>query len=92
MNEVLFFGGSIIFIGLSYYMGHKSGLDKNLKEEVRQWITEMTVSKMAHDIFMERSKNETRKLFAFLGDKAPKHIKTPKIPTVEEFDKDTKNN
>ena len=90
MNELLFFGGAALVIGLSYYMGFKSGIDKNLKDQVRQWITEMTVSKMAHDIFMERAKKETRKLFFYLGDKAPKEIKSPKVPTIEEFDNDHK--
>lgn len=87
MNELLFFGGAIIVIWLSYYMGFKSGLDKNLKDEVRMWIHEMTVNKMAHDIFMERAKKETRRLFFYLGDKAPKEIKTPKVPTPDEFDR-----
>jgi hypothetical protein len=87
MNELLFFGGAVLIIGLSYYLGFKSGVDKNLKEEVRQFIHDMTVSKMAHDIFMERAKVDTRKLFQFLGEKQPKVIKTPKIPTIDEFDK-----
>lgn len=87
MNEILFFTGIALVIGLSYYMGFKSGLDKNLKNEVRQFIHDMTVSQMAHNVFMERAKVDTRKLFAFLGEKQPKNIKTPKIPTPEEFDK-----
>jgi hypothetical protein len=90
MNEVLFFGGAALVIGLSYYIGFKTGLDKNLKDEVRQWIKEMTVSKMAHDHFMAKAKFETRKLFAFLGEKQPKDFKTPKIPTPEEFDSENK--
>ena len=31
MNELLFFGGAILVIGLSYFMGFRSGVDKNLK-------------------------------------------------------------
>ena len=87
MTELLFILMTAGVTGLSYHLGFKSGLDKNLKDEVRQWIEEMTVSKMAHDHFMERAKKETRKLFAFLGEKQPKDFKTPRIPSPEEFDK-----
>ena len=87
MTELLFILMAGGVIGLSYYLGFSSGMNKNLREEVRQWITEMTVSKMAHDIFMERARKETRKLFAFLGEKQPKEIRAPKVPTVEDFDK-----
>lgn len=92
MTEVLFFGIAAIIIGLSYFMGRQSGININVKEEVRQFIQDMTVNKMAHDIFMERAKAQTRKLFAILGEKQPKIIKTPKIPTLEEFDRNNHNN
>lgn len=87
MTELLFILMAGGIIGLSYYLGFNSGINKNLKDEVRQWITEMTVSKMAHDIFMEKARIETRKLFHFLGEKQPKQIKAPRLPTIEDFDK-----
>jgi hypothetical protein len=31
MNEVLFFSGAILIIGLSYYLGHQSGIAKKLQ-------------------------------------------------------------
>lgn len=89
MNEVLFFGGAALIIGLSYYMGFKSGLNKNHKEEIKSWIMGLTVSKMAADYFDRCAINETKQFLKFLGVKKPneKFITVPKRPTVEEIDK-----
>ena len=89
MNEVLFFGGAALIIGLSYYLGQQSGLNKNHKAEIRDFIMGMTVSKMASDYFDRCAKNETRQFLKFLGVKKPneKFIIVPKRPTVEELDK-----
>ena len=51
MNEVLFFSGAILIIGLSYHLGYKSGLSKNYKEQIKEFIKGMTVSKMTADYF-----------------------------------------
>ena len=89
MNELLFFSGTIIIIGLSYYLGRQNGLEKNYKEELRDFIMGMTISKMTADYFERVAKNETTKLLKALGVKNPnkKYIITPKRPTIEEFDK-----
>ena len=89
MNELLFFSGTIIIIGLSYYLGRKNGLEKNYKEELRDFLMGMTISKMTADYFDRVAKNETTKLLKALGVKNPnkKYIIIPKRPTIEEFDK-----
>ena len=89
MNELLFFSGTIIIIGLSYYLGRQNGLEKNYKEELRDFIMSMTISKMTADYFDRVAKNETTKLLKALGVKNPnkKYIVIPKRPTIEEFDK-----
>jgi hypothetical protein len=89
MNELLFFSGTIIIIGLSYYLGRQNGLEKNYKEELRDFIMGMTISKMTADYFDRVAKNETTKLLKALGVKNPnkKYIVIPKRPTIEEFDK-----
>jgi hypothetical protein len=88
MNELLFFSGTIIIIGLSYYLGRQNGLEKNYKEELRDFIMGMTISKMTADYFDRVAKNETTKLLKALGVKNPnkKYIIIPKRPTIEEFD------
>lgn len=90
MNEILFFGGAALVIALSYFMGFKSGIDKNLKEQVRQFLHDMTVSQMAHTHFMQKAANETKLLLKHLGIKNPKNIKTPKLMTLEQFDSENK--
>ena len=89
MNELLFFSGTIIIIGLSYYLGRQNGLEKNYKEELKDFIMGMTISKMTADYFDRVAKNETTKLLKALGVKNPnkKYIVIPKRPTIEEFDK-----
>jgi hypothetical protein len=87
MNELLFFGGFSIVVGLSYYLGHKDGIKINMKMEVRQFIHDMTVSKMAHDHFMKKAQLDTIHFLKFLGVKNPKNIKIPKIIKPEDFDK-----
>jgi hypothetical protein len=69
MNELLFFSGTIIIIGLSYYLGRQNGLEKNYKEELRDFIMGMTISKMTADYFDRVAKNETTKLLKALGVK-----------------------
>lgn len=88
MNELLFFSGTIIIIGLSYYLGRQNGLEKNYKEELRDFIMGMTISKMTADYFDRVAKNETTKLLKALGVKNPnkKYIIIPKRPTIEELD------
>ena len=89
MNELLFFGGATLIIVLSYYLGHQSGLSKNHKAEIREFIMGMTISKMTADYFDRCARNETRQFLKFLGVKKPneKFIIVPKRPTVEELDK-----
>jgi hypothetical protein len=89
MNDLLFFVISVTVVGLSYYLGFKNGNDQKIKEEIRQFLHEVTVSKMAHDVFMQRAKNETRLFLRALGaeDIDVKQIKTPKLPKPEDFDK-----
>lgn len=89
MNDLLFFVISISVIGLSYYLGFKNGNERKIKEEIRQFLHEVTVSKMAHDVFMQRAKNETRLFLQALGAEEIniKEIKTPKLPTPDEFDR-----
>lgn len=89
MNDLLFFVISVTIVGLSYYLGFKNGNDQKIKEEIRQFLHEVTVSKMAHDVFMQRAKNETRLFLRALGaeDIDAKEIKTPKLPKPEDFDK-----
>ena len=84
MNELLFFSGTIIIIGLSYYLGRQNGLEKNYKEELRDFIMGMTISKMTADYFDRVAKNETTKLLKALGVKNPnkKYIIIPKRPTL----------
>ena len=88
MNELLFFSGTIIIIGLSYYLGRQNGLEKNYKEELRDFLMGMTISKMTADYFDRVAKNETTKLLKALGVKNPnkKYIIIPKRPTIEELD------
>ena len=89
MNEVLFFTGAALIIGLSYHLGYKSGLSKNYKEQIKEFIKGMTVSKMTADYFDRCAINETRQFLKFLGIKKPneKFIVVPKRPTVEEIDR-----
>ena len=92
MNDLLFFVISGTVIGLSFYLGFKNGNDKKIKEEIRQFLHEVTVSKMAHDLFMQRAKNETIFILKTIGAKGidVKKIRTPKLPKPEEFDSSTK--
>lgn len=89
MNELLFFVMVAGVVGLTYHLGFKSGLNKSSKEQIRQFLHEVTVSKMAHDFFMQKAKNETRLFLKTLGagDIDVKKIKTPKLPKPEDFDK-----
>jgi hypothetical protein len=89
MNEVLFFGGAALIVGLSYHLGYKSGLSKNYKEQIKEFIKGMTVSKMTADYFDRCAINETRQFLKFLGIKKPneKFIVVPKRPTIEEIDR-----
>jgi hypothetical protein len=89
MNEVLFFSGTILIIGLSYHLGYKSGLSKNYKEQIKEFIKGMTVSKMTADYFDRCAVNETKQFLKFLGIKKPneKFIIVPKRPTEEEIDR-----
>ena len=89
MNEVLFFSGAILIIGLSYYLGFNSGINKNCKKEVRQFLMDMTVSKMLHQHFQNNAMNETKLFLQFLGVKNPK-VKAQKLMTPEEFDSENK--
>jgi hypothetical protein len=93
MNELLFFGGAALIIGLSYYLGHQSGLNKNHKAEIREFIMGMTISKMTADYFDRCARNETRQFLKFLGVKKPneKFIIVPKKPTLEELDRFNKD-
>jgi len=92
MNDLLFFVISGTVIGLSFYLGFKNGNDQKIKEEIRQFLHEVTVSKMAHDVFMQRAKNETRMFLKAIGAKDidTKNIRTPKLPKPEEFDSNNK--
>lgn len=90
MNEVLFFVMAAAVIGISFYQGYKSGLAKNIKDSVKEYVFHLTVSKMTHDYIMQRAKNETIQFLKFLGEIEKvdvKKIKTPKLPTPEEIDK-----
>ncbi len=89
MNEVLFFTGAALIVGLSYHLGYKSGLSKNYKEQIKEFIKGMTVSKMTADYFDRCAVNETRQFLKFLGIKKPneKFIVVTKRPTVEEIDR-----
>jgi len=89
MNEVLFFTGAALIVGLSYHLGYKSGLSKNYKEQIKEFIKGMTVSKMTADYFDRCAVNETRQFLKFLGIKKPneKFIVVPKRPTLEELDR-----
>jgi hypothetical protein len=89
MNEVLFFTGAALIVGLSYHLGYKSGLSKNYKEQIKEFIKGMTVSKMTADYFDRCAINETRQFLKFLGIKKPneKFIVVPKRPTLEEIDR-----
>ncbi len=88
MNELLFFVIAALIVGLSYYLGRQSGLTQNYKEEIKEFIMGMTVSKMTADYFDRCAKNETRQFLKFLGVKNPneKFIIVPKKPTPEEID------
>lgn len=90
MNELLFFGGAALIVGISYYLGFTNALNKNLKNEVRRFIHDMTVSQMAHDHFRRKAENDTKQFLKFLGVKNPKNIKAPKIMTPEQFDSENK--
>ena len=89
MNEVLFFTGAALIVGLSYHLGYKSGLSKNYKEQIKEFIKGMTVSKMTADYFDRCAINETKQFLKFLGIKKPneKFIIVPKRPTEEEIDR-----
>ena len=89
MNELLFFVMASGVIGISYYLGFKNGNGQKIKDEIRLFLHEVTVSQMAHDHFMQKAKNETRLFLLSLGEtrKEIKDIKTPKLPTPEDFDK-----
>jgi len=88
MNELLFFGGTTIIIGLSYYMGRESGLKFNFKEHMKDLLMSMTVSKMTSDYFDRRAINETKQYLKTLGVKNVKNkfIIVPKRPTSEDID------
>jgi len=89
MNELLFFVMTAGVIGLTYYLGFKNGNSLNIKQEIKQFLHEVTVSKMVHTHFMQRAKNETRLFLKSLGarDIDVKEIRTPKLPKPEDFDK-----
>jgi hypothetical protein len=90
MNEVLFFGGAALIVGLSYYLGFNSGINKNCKNEVRRFLMDMTVSKMLHEHFQRNAINETKLLLQMMGVKDPKNIKRQKLMTPEQFDSENK--
>jgi hypothetical protein len=76
-------------IGLSYYLGFSSGINKNCKKEVRQFLLDMTRDKMLHQYFQNNAMNETKLFLKFLGVKNPK-VKKQKLMTPEEFDSENK--
>jgi len=90
MNELLFFVMIVGVVGLSYYLGFKNGNLQNIKQEIRQFLHDVTVSRMTHDHFMQKAKNETKLFLLSIGEnkKNIKNFKTPKLPTPEQFDKD----
>lgn len=89
MNEILFFTGASIIIGLSYYLGREDGLKNNFRDEMKNFIMSMTVSKMVADYFDRQAVNETKQFLKFLGVKNPKDkfIIVPRRITPEEVDK-----
>jgi hypothetical protein len=89
MIELMFFIIMGVVIGLSYYLGFNSGINKNCKKEVRQFLLDMTVSKMLHQHFQNNAMNETKLFLQFLGVKNPK-VKQQKLMTPEEFDSENK--
>jgi hypothetical protein len=89
MIELIFFIIIGVVIGLSYYLGFNSGINKNCKKEVRQFLMDMTVSKMLHQHFQNNAMNETKLFLQFLGVKNPK-VKPQKLMTPEEFDSENK--
>jgi len=88
MNELLFFSIAALVIGLSYYLGHESGLKKNLKAEMKDFVMSLTVSRMTHDYFQRCALNETKNFLKALGVEKvkEKHLKTIKLPTIEDID------
>jgi hypothetical protein len=89
MIELLFFVITGLVIGLSYYLGFDSGINKNCKKEVRQFLSDMTKDKMLRQYFQNNAMNETKLLLKFLGVKNPK-VKEQKLMTPEEFDSENK--
>jgi len=89
MNELLFFGIAAIIIGLSYYLGRESGLQKNVKAEIRDFVMGLTVSRMTHDYFQRCALNETRDFLKALGVEKvkEKHLKNVRLPTVDDLDR-----
>jgi len=89
MNELLFFGTAAIIIGLSYYLGHESGIKKNVKSEVRDFVMGLTVSRMTHDYFQRCALNETKLFLKALGVEKikEKHLKNVRLPTIEDIDR-----
>ena len=91
MNELLFFVMIVSVVGLSYYLGFKNGFSKNIKLEVKQFLHDLTVSKMAHDHFMIKAQKEAVIFLKHLGlkdIKDYKEVKIPKLPNSRQFDKD----
>jgi len=88
MNELLFFSIAALVIGLSYYLGHESGIKKNLKAEIKDFVMGLTVSRMSYDYFQRCALNETRGFLKALGVEKikEKHLKTIKLPTIEDID------
>jgi len=89
MNELLFFGIAAIIVGLSYYLGHESGIKKNIKAEVRDFVMGLTVSRMTHEYFQRCALNETRDFLKALGVQKikEKHLKNIRLPTIEDIDR-----
>jgi hypothetical protein len=90
MIELLFFVIIGLVVGLSYYLGFNSGINKNCKNEVRRFLMDMTVSKMLHEHFQRNAINETKLLLQMMGVKDPKNIKRQKLMTPEQFDSENK--
>lgn len=91
MTQLLFFVMLAGIVGLSYYLGYRSGFSLNVKEGVKQFIFDMTVSKMAHDHFMIKAQKEAVIFLQHLGytDVTDhKQMKIPRLPKVEELDEE----
>jgi hypothetical protein len=91
MNELLFFTGLGLIIILSYHLGHRNGTDINVKDEIRVFLHEIIVSRIAHDYLMRKALKDAEVLLKKLGIKNPKNVKVPKLMTLEEFNEKYKD-